>query len=203
MESDVKHAPDEPFAPIMHVGAPGVQGGYLLRMRVDNSFWVTFGCFNRGRRTYIDSGVYLYLGSAVGFHGSASLPYRVMRHTLRSGNRTPHKIRKALFKYFIENNLVDDGIEKFVSKRVHWHVDYLLDQVETELTNVLLLCSRSRVERLVYDLICEKDELEIIERGLGASDSRNLTHLWRLNETDLFWRLLIRELEDFFAQGYV
>ena len=186
----------ESLHPITILGSPGVQGGYLLRIQVESPCRIIFGRHNHCRRIYIGSGVYMYLGSAMGIRGSTSLPCRVMRHVIRSGQRPSHKIRDVLRTYLVENKLADNRIEAIRNKRLHWHVDYLLDHENSDLTHIMLLCNQYRIERYVYTVLSNKKEVEIIEPGLGASDTQNKTHLWKLHETDGFWRLLVRELED-------
>jgi Uri superfamily endonuclease len=117
-----------------------------------------------------------------------------MRHTARSGDQPTHEIREILNQYLLKHKLMDGRSDSTSNKQLHWHIDYLLDHNTSELINIALICSRTRIERRAYYLLSGMDEVEIVERGIGASDSRDATHFWRINETNEFWAALNHEL---------
>jgi Uri superfamily endonuclease len=92
-------------------------------------------------------GFYFYVGSAMGNYGSSTLLNRVKRH--------------------ISNK--DD-------KRIHWHIDYLLNNIHTIITKIYLIPSIENLECYIAQ------ELSKICTGyitnFGSSDCKCISHLF-------------------------
>lgn len=102
-------------------------------------------------------GYYFYVGSAMGVSGSATLINRVKRHVL-----PPEK------------------------KKIHWHIDYLLQNKKSLLIRIDLIPSSQRLECLVAQELLNLSD-DFIE-NFGSSDCNCKSHLLYLkNLTNQFW----------------
>jgi Uri superfamily endonuclease len=164
-------------------GEPVSSGCYLLIIQLDSAQKVTFGRFNQGDAISLPAGTYLYVGSARGERGSSSLGLRLMRHATRCDPANPHAIRK-----WMQSQLQDAGIKAIVplQKRCHWHIDYLLELPQAELSGVIIIGTRGDLEAKLADKLAALPETSIPARGLGASDHQGGTHLFYLQNDD--WR---------------
>jgi Uri superfamily endonuclease len=78
-------------------------------------------------------------------------------------------------------------------KRLHWHVDYLLDLTAVEVSHVMAFRSGSKIESRLAKLVEDQPETIAFAPRLGASDRTGGTHLlfveagedWWLKITDL------------------
>ncbi len=158
---------------------PGVwSGGYVLRvvMTADASF--AFGRFRGGEELRLLAGEYAYVGSAVGA-GGAPLAARLIRHATRTGPRPAHAIRDRINAALGGCQREDAARPKREGgKKLHWHVDYLLDRPEAEIAGVVALVSARRVELELCRLLEEDPALRPVAPGLGASDHAGGTHLF-------------------------
>jgi Uri superfamily endonuclease len=92
------------------------------------------------------TGFYLYIGSAMGTSGSVTLINRVKRHLLDS-------------KY----------------KKLHWHIDYLLDDPNSKITKIYFIPSSQSYEcRIAEEILLRSDNY--IE-NFGSSDCQCKSHL--------------------------
>ena len=121
------------------------------------------------------------------------LARRLARHATRSGRRPPHRIRKAM----VIAALGLDGVDLLPrgEKRLHWHIDYLLDQRSVSLKRVVAIRSPVRLESAVADLLFADPHTAVIETGLGASDAPGSTHLLRVDNDAGWWEGLVKCLE--------
>jgi len=162
-------------------------GAYLLRIRVERTVEVAFGRFKGGKRIRVPAGLYVYVGSARAEKGPASLPLRLIRHATRSLGKPHHRIRDRLVKVVICHAMVPSGLTPPVTKRLHWHVDHLLDRTEAEITGVIAVRTRRDLEPVFAELLERDPCARALERGLGASDWPGATHLYRVEAQRTWW----------------
>jgi Uri superfamily endonuclease len=156
-------------------------GSYILFIRVSCPLQLAFGRFQHGRLINIPEGNYLYIGSALGGERSGSpLARRLIRHASRSGNSVAHHIRSAIIKLFSENNLTEKLCQAPLKKTVRWHIDYLLDREEAEISHIVIIRTKLNLELKLAEFLESLDETTILAPHLGAGDTRNSTHLLRL-----------------------
>ncbi|MEZ4519752.1 MAG: GIY-YIG nuclease family protein [Chloroflexota bacterium] len=149
-------------------------GAYLLHIHCPNPLTVTFGRFEGGRPISLDAGDYIYVGSAMG-RGAAGLAGRLIRHATRCApGAPPHAIRDALLTSFRTSGLPSQPPR---TKRLHWHIDYLLEKPPAELADVWAVRSAESLEAELATRLASHTALEPVARGLGASDHRGATHL--------------------------
>ncbi len=164
-------------------------GAYVLRMALGADLALAFGRFRHGRAVALPAGQYVYVGSAMG-RGGGRLEARLLRHATRSGTRPPHQIRADLIEYFAGAAPERREVVLPASKRLHWHVDYLLDRLEVELTQVVLVNSSVRQEPEIARILLDDPHTVVIEQGLGAADVPGGTHILRVQADEAWWRRL-------------
>ena len=140
-------------------------------MDVAETISVAFGRFRSGEQIMIPAGAYLYVGSAMGGMGS-----RLLRHASRRDMRHPHPITSALEAHF-------GKVAASAPKKLHWHIDYLLEETAVSFTRAFLITSSRRWEDEAADFLQTAVETEPIAPGLGASDGHG-THLFRTTAHD-------------------
>jgi Uri superfamily endonuclease len=96
-------------------------------------------------------GFYLYIGSGMGNYGFSSLINRVQRH-----------------------------IQPSDAKKTHWHIDYLLNERSSYITQLFLIPSLERLECIIAKEI-EKFAESCI-RNFGSSDCHCQSHLFYIEE---------------------
>lgn len=176
---------------IAFLGSTYTQGIYLLCIHVTAPIVVTFGRFQGGRPIPIRPGAYLYIGSALGQRGATSLAGRLLRHATRSDSRPPHAIRIPLTMQLQEAGLLaHNKIITPPSKRCFWHIDYLVDQLAAEITQIIALRTSQRLEAQLARRLAHDPAVAPLVPGLGASDDRNATHLLRVDATASWWQHL-------------
>jgi len=91
-------------------------------------------------------GYYFYVGSAMGVSGSVTLINRVKRHVL-----PPEK------------------------KKVHWHIDYLLQNESSLITKIILIPNSQKMECIIAQELrsISDDNVE----DFGSSDCKCISHL--------------------------
>ncbi|MFX1233549.1 MAG: DUF123 domain-containing protein [Promethearchaeota archaeon] len=92
-------------------------------------------------------GFYLYVGSAMGEKGPTTLLNRVKRHLSNSN-----------------------------SKKVHWHIDYLLADAFTKIIKLYLIPSITALECIIARDLLANSEGYI--KGFGSSDCNCVSHLF-------------------------
>jgi Uri superfamily endonuclease len=175
-------------------GDATVYGGvYVLWIHMAAPRTVTFGRFQGGRPIAVPAGDYLYLGSALG-----RLAARLLRHATRASVRSPALQRapgwgeeraKAL-DYEPGHTIRDELAARLaaaglaarlpVAKRLHWHIDYLLDEPDATLAGVWAWRTAAPLERALAGWLAGQPGVAPLAVGLGASDDRGRTHLLRL-----------------------
>lgn len=91
-------------------------------------------------------GFYLYVGSAMGHSGATTLINRVKRHTSSSKN-----------------------------KKIHWHIDYLLNDKNTSICQLYLIPSLQNLECLIACELFNVSDDYI--NNFGSSDCKCKSHL--------------------------
>jgi Uri superfamily endonuclease len=167
-------------------GDHGYTGGYILWVRASRDLALSFGRFQGGRPVAVPAGVYAYVGSAMGRRGATALAGRLLRHATRSAGKPPHAIRAALSAAFAAAPETEPPVPPS-NKRLHWHIDYLLDELEVAIEAVAVVRAAERVEsRLARGLAAVPGVAPLLP-GLGASDAPGETHLLRLPQRGLDW----------------
>lgn len=174
---------------VMVFGDDCLGGSYLLRMRVVQDVWVRFGRFQGGEPVLIPHGEMLYLGSAM--KGLAS---RVLRHALRSGDGSAHGLYELLLLKMKEGGLVSDRFHPPTQKKLHWHIDYLLDETAVSLTQAILIRSQDRLEDSLGEWLLAQPEMFVLASGLGASDVKGHTHLLGVKANAKWWTAIVPKL---------
>lgn len=174
--------------PIQKLGTTGNAGFYLLLIRLKLDHEIQFGRYEGGRTQFLPRGFYLYIGSALAQKGASSLGYRLIRHTTRTSGKSPHMIQKMLHV-----SLQDAGILSKVptEKRLHWHIDYLLDLDTAEIQAVMVVRNDTPDEKMIAQKISAMPGITIPAKGLGAGDNPGGTHLLGVAKPDIIWSQII------------
>lgn len=170
------------------VGDESPGGTYVLRLMVRQPVAVQFGRFRQGQLVEVPAGTYLYVGSAM-----RGLGARLLRHASRTDASQPQPIRSDLAMFLMSAGLVR-GKRPYPPKRLHWHIDYLLEKPEVELTHVIVLRSSMRLETAVADMLAQDPATFIVTPGLGAQDDPGRTHLLGVHARESWWQALLPRL---------
>ena len=186
---------------ITFIGNTYSQGIYLLRIHVATPLTVVFGRFQGGHPIPISPGDYLYIGSALGQRGATGLAGRLLRHATRSGSLPPHAIRATLATQLQEVGiLTHNTIMTPLSKRCFWHIDYLVDQLAAEITQISALRTPHRLEAQLAHRLALDPALAPVAPGLGASDDPRATHLLQVAADAAWWSRLPQLLAQLCAE---
>ncbi len=192
--------------PVTIVGDESLGGTYVLRLHVERAVAVRFGRFGQGQPIVVPAGDCVYVGSAM-----RGLGARLLRHASRTDAGRPQPIRAEMVALFVAAGLVRgngaltgsaDGIRPFPPKHLHWHIDYLLEKSEVELTHVIALRSSIRLETAVADWLAQDPATFIIAPGLGARDNPGSTHLLGIKANETWWAKLRSYLESLGQSTY-
>ncbi len=132
----------------------------------------------------------------MGRKGSTTLARRLLRHATRSGERPPHAIRSTLLQRFDDEGLGPARLRPPSAKRLHWHVDYLLDEPAATIDAVLAIRSSRRCEDRLAGLLVRWPHAVEMAAGLGATDAPGRTHLLRLEGGERAWHDLLQTLRE-------
>jgi len=168
--------------PVTFWGNDSQRGTYLLWMRAREETVVSFGRFRGGLPVTIAAGRYVYVGSAMGRSGATALAGRLLRHATRAGGQPPHAIRDAMVKSFATVGLGNPPLRPPSLKRLHWHVDYLLDEPAVALERVAVIRAEARLESVLARQLAALPGASPLLIGLGAGDAPGETHLLRLDD---------------------
>lgn len=158
------------------------QGSYILSIRLDTRIDVAFGKFRKGEPIELEPGHYLYVGSALGgAKGRFPLASRLLRHASRSEGKPAHAIRSALLDLFMSWGYHAPVGQR--NKKLHWHIDFLLDRPEAEIEHVFLFPGETRLEPQLAALLAAMQETAPIADRLGAQDAASGTHFFRIDDT--------------------
>lgn len=162
-------------------------GAYLLRIRVHHPLSIRFGKFNRGASILVPLGDYIYVGSAMGARGASSLAWRLLRHASRTDAQNPHAIRAEMLSEFEAVGLGKLPLSPPNQKKLHWHIDFLLDDRTVSLSHIIAICTATRLESNIARRLAKHPDTFALADGLGASDARGETHLFGIKNADAFW----------------
>lgn len=157
--------------PITVWGDAGRGGTYVLCLTIAEPTAIGFGRFQGGQPVLVPAGRALYVGSAMG-----GLAARLLRHATRCAG-PPHPIRATMLAEFPALGLTNGRAQPPSGKKLHWHVDYLLEQTAVTLTRVLIIRSPQYLEQPLAEWLAAQPQTFLIAPGLGASDTRSPAHL--------------------------
>jgi Uri superfamily endonuclease len=160
-------------APIMDPWPGPLIGAYLLLIDVTRPCALVFGRYNGGRPVVVQSGQILYIGSAGGSPQQPRLAQRILRHLTRSAGAPPHWLREPFAAYCRQTSEVAPPR----SKRLRWHIDYLLDLPDVSVSAVWMARGGRIGEEGLYTALHATGHTLPVAPGLGASDHRRATHL--------------------------
>lgn len=157
------------------------QGSYLLFIELHAPARLSFGKFMGGKEIPLDRGSYIYVGSALGSSQRAfPLASRLLRHASRSGELPPHALRETLLEHFRPMGF--EPKRRASAKRLHWHIDYLLDLPDAELAHVVMVTGPERLEHRLAELVASMPGTAPVADRLGAQDAASGTHLFRVDD---------------------
>ncbi|MHA2005819.1 MAG: GIY-YIG nuclease family protein [Promethearchaeota archaeon] len=131
-----------------------MKGSYILVTYLPEPVEIDIGALGM---LLFNEGFYLYIGSAMGNSGSASLVNRVKRHVLPSNK-----------------------------KKLHWHIDYLLNYENITIMKIYIIPSLQRLEcSIAMELM---DLANDFLRGFGSSDCNCKSHLYYFKTLEGFKR---------------
>lgn len=163
-------------------GKQSFSGVYLLHVHLAVDQSIKFGRFNRGEPIICPAGDYVYLGSA----RNKALASRLLRHFRRSGDLPPHKL-DGQFKQTLQDQGFPIRERQSSPKRLHWHIDHLLDSLQAEIGHVLIIRTDEKLEADLGRWLGDQSGSQIIAEGLGASDVPGSTHLLQvMGEREIF-----------------
>ncbi len=129
-----------------------MKGSYILVLFLSKKVEIEIGAL--GALSFF-KGYYLYVGSAMGNFGSATLENRVKRHLTDSAN-----------------------------KKIHWHIDYLLNDEFFLITKLYIVPSLMRLECVIARDIMEVSDSFI--KNFGSTDCSCKSHLFYFKEFKKF-----------------
>ena len=156
-------------------------GSYILFIRISNLIQLTFGRFQQCRLFTIPEGHFLYIGSALGRSGNP-LARRLVRHASRSGEKHPHAIRSELMQLFSTGQVTANNFCEPSKKKLHWHIDYLLDYPAAEIEHIVIIRSPVTMEHSLATFLSALHETSPLAPRLGAQDTRNSTHILQITD---------------------
>ncbi|MBZ0278137.1 MAG: DUF123 domain-containing protein [Anaerolineae bacterium] len=182
---------ETPLEPVVVIGSSAIPTGtYVLRIRVDDDLPLVFGRFKGGKTIVIPAGECVYVGSAMGRRGAVTLSRRLIRHATRTDPLPPHEIRSYVLSVLADQG---DALPRR-PKTLFWNVDYLLNALAVELTQIVVIHSERRLESAVAARLSDSPFTMVIEAGIGAGDAPGATHLLRWNGTAAAWQDILAGL---------
>lgn len=170
---------------IVILGASGSRGTYVLRLRLSKGLSVQIGRRTAGEPAWFPAGEYAYVGSALG-RGTTALSRRLLRHATRSGSCPPHALGEELLGELRTAGMAP-GVSAQLAKKLHWHIDYLLQPASVQLIGCTILRSPRRLEPPLAALLEADGDAQVIYPGFGAGDAPGSTHLFRVPATRAWW----------------
>ncbi len=187
----------EDLSKIIICGDASRGGTYILRLRIAQNLKLQFGRFQDGNAILVPTGEMLYLGSAM--RGLAS---RILRHALRTEGKPKQQLYEPLRIKMEEQGLINGRFRPPTQKKLHWHIDYLLEETAVSLTHAILIRSPQKLEYELGEWLLAQPETAVLVPGLGASDVRGHTHLLQINKNhNQFWKHLSTLLSQSFDFG--
>ena len=172
-------------------------GSYVLRIELREGLNLWFGGFKKRKLITLPAAEYAYIGSALSTKGGSSLALRLVRHATRGGGKPPHQIRTKMVEHFRDIGLGRENPLPKHGKKMHWNVDYLLDQPSAEIVNVFIIRSDQKLEAALGKFLENDLHTHVIEKGLGANDVPGNTHILRVEADETWWYALADRLRGF------
>lgn len=173
-------------------------GVYLLRMNVEKDAAVRFGRYQGGRSIVVPKGEVVYVGSAMAKKGSMTLAHRLLRHATRRDEENPQQILGEMLKVFEGVGLGAVHLSPPDNKKLFWNIDYLLEEDVVNLSHVVIIRSRSKLEDKLAHFLEEEPNSSVLAKGLGAHDKNDRTHILLIRETADWWQKLPARLRALF-----
>ncbi len=177
----------------------------MLRICLRTELNLVFGRFKGGSSISLPAGDYVYVGSAMSrCPNHEALAHRLIRHACRSDGKRSQEILPKLVTELTREGLLSPARRATKRKNVFWHIDFLLDTLVAELHSIIALRSGIKLEAIISNFLSDLSATTIIKKGLGASDSKNGTHLLRVTDaTEDWWHDLSSQLEDLIKQSRI
>ena len=169
-------------------------GIYVLLITVLSDLDLKFGRFKKGKVIHLPRSNYLYIGSALGQKGSTSLARRLVRHATRTSDRKPHQIRPQMLEFFPNIQLGKGDLRPSKPKNLFWNIDHLLNCTEVEINGLVGLRIEAKLETEIGKQLELRPDTHIIEKGLGANDIKENTHLLQFVDSNRNWPSLVDSL---------
>jgi Uri superfamily endonuclease len=171
--------------PVVFLGEGSRSGAYIILVCIEKKIEVVFGRYSSEEPVAMAAGHYIYIGTAMG----ETLTSRLLRHVRRTQGKPAHQIESDLIQRLRAVNL-GEGAAVGRKKRLHWHVDHLLDQEEAEIVGIIVVRTEKRLEAELGAWLMAMPETKVFAEGLGASDVRGNTHLLRVEAGKDWWKQL-------------
>lgn len=175
-------------------------GTYVLEIWIKDDVSVQFGRFKNGQKFHLSSGRYLYIGSAMTSHNRHALLQRLTRHATRTEQHPPLKIRKKLIIWAHQHNINEKNIILKQNKKLHWHIDYVLNNLNVEINNIILIPSEKSYESMIAKSLLLSDSITVPIMGLGATDKKKETHFLHISDT-IAQKRLIDRIKEIIQEG--
>ena len=154
-------------------------GIYVLLITVLSDLDLKFGRFKKGKVIHLPRSHYLYVGSALGQKGSTSLA---------------HQIRPQMLEFFPNIQLGKGDLRPSKPKNLFWNIDHLLNCTEVEINGLVGLRTEAKLEAEIGKQLELRPDTHIIEKGLGANDIKENTHLLQFVDSNRNWPSLVDSL---------
>ncbi len=159
------------------------RGAYVLAIHLKESSVIQIGT-KTDKKIVFPAGYYVYIGSAMGRKGSSSIQNRLIRHATRRNGK--HQVILDLLRkhLFISTQLKSSAIPAQYSKKLHWHIDFFLENHNASIRKIYVIFTSQPLEEKLSLFLNSHDAFLPIEKGLGASDMKcPLTNLLHANAT--------------------
>ncbi len=133
----------------------------------------------------------------MGKRGSSTLANRLLRHARRADTTQPHPIYADLVACVSDIGWSCPPTSTTRGKTLRWHIDYLLEQPEAELSQIYIIFCQDRIESTVARRLLSDPATVVVASGLGASDDRGSTHLLLVDAGDDWWQTLFERIGNY------
>jgi Uri superfamily endonuclease len=187
--------------PITILGDNEPTGTYILRIAVAGDLRIQFGRFRQGTLIRVPQGDVIYVGSAMARSGSMTLARRLLRHATRRPPKPSHRLRPVLLDAVHTAAMASKETQPPAGKKLFWNVDYLMDEEDVQLRQVIILRSPVRLEDEVAALLLADPVCRPIASGLGAHDCPGSTHLLQVRAHGSWWDSLPKRINKLLSEA--
>ncbi len=154
---------------------------YVLAIHLKESSVIQIGT-RTDKKIAFPAGYYVYIGSAMGRKGSSSIQNRLIRHATRRNGKHQGILGLLRKQLFISTQLKSPTIPAQYSKKLHWHIDFFLENHNTSIKKIYVIFTSQPLEEKLSLFLNSHNAFAPIEKGLGASDMKYpLTNLLHAN----------------------